>query len=59
MIQVDEQGQNCIILYAGTNHCVTKAYLDELLKDASAGDFIAKPPINIRQWQRKKLFAYW
>ena len=40
MIQVDEQGQNCIILYAGTNHCVTKAYLDELLKDASAGDFM-------------------
>ena len=40
VIQVDEQGQNCIILYAGTNHCVTKAYLDELLKDASAGDFM-------------------
>ena len=40
VIQVDEQGQNCIILYAGTNHCITKAYLDELLKDASAGDFL-------------------
>lgn len=40
IIQVDEQGQNCIILYAGTNHCITKAYLDELLKDASAGDFM-------------------
>lgn len=40
VIQVDEQGQNCIILYAGTNHCVTKAYLDELLEDASAGDFM-------------------
>ena len=29
-----------LILYAGTNHCVTKAYLDELLEDASAGDFM-------------------
>lgn len=40
VIQVDENGQNCIILYQGTNHCITKDYLNEFLREASEGDFL-------------------
>lgn len=38
IIQVDQNGQNCIILYAGTNHQFTHAYIDGVLDFFSAGD---------------------
>ena len=38
MIQVDQNGQNCIILYAGTNHQFTHAYVDSVLDFFAAGD---------------------
>ena len=31
IIQVDEKGQNCILLYGGTNQCLTKEFIDEVL----------------------------
>lgn len=31
IIQVDPNGQNCILLYGGTNQMLTKAYIDETL----------------------------
>ena len=32
IIQVDENGQNCILLYGGTNQCLTKEFIDEALE---------------------------
>ena len=40
IIQVDPQGQNCILLYAGTNHMVDRAYAEEFLWDAMPGDIL-------------------
>ncbi len=31
IIQVDDNGQNCILLYGGTNQCLTKEFIDEAL----------------------------
>ena len=31
IIQVDEKGQNCILLYGGTNQCLTKEFIDSAL----------------------------
>lgn len=38
IIQVDKHGQNCIILYGGTNLQFTHEYVDEVLTHFSAGD---------------------
>lgn len=40
IIQVDRTGQNCIILYGGTNHQLTAAFVDEVLSHFSAGDVV-------------------
>lgn len=40
IIQVDKGGQNCIILYGGTNQMQTKEYIDEVLKNFGEGDFL-------------------
>ncbi len=40
IIQVDKNGQNCIILYGGTNRTITHAEVDEVLADFNAGDII-------------------
>ena len=40
IIQVDTNGQNCIITYGGTNRAITKEEIDETLADFSAGDII-------------------
>ncbi|MBQ6322846.1 MAG: ribokinase [Lachnospiraceae bacterium] len=40
IIQVDEKGQNCIILYGGTNQMQTREYIDEVLSDFGQGDFL-------------------
>lgn len=31
IIQVDDNGQNCILLYGGTNQCLTKEFIDDVL----------------------------
>lgn len=33
IIQVDENGQNCILLYGGTNQCLTREYIDDVLEN--------------------------
>lgn len=38
IIQVDEAGQNCIILYPGTNHQFTHDYIDGVLSHFAPGD---------------------
>lgn len=40
IIQVDMNGQNCIILYGGTNRMVTPAYIDEALESFGPEDMI-------------------
>ncbi len=40
IIQVDEKGENSIILFAGANHSVTKEYVDEVLAYFDKGDII-------------------
>ncbi|MBD5458003.1 MAG: ribokinase [Lachnospiraceae bacterium] len=40
MIQVDDSGENCIILYGGSNRMITKAQIDETLEHFSAEDWL-------------------
>ena len=40
IIQVDKEGQNCILLYAGTNHLIDEGYVDRFLSDAEEGDVL-------------------
>lgn len=40
MIQVDRDGQNCILLYGGCNRSLTKEDIDSVLKNFEMGDFI-------------------
>ena len=40
IIQVDRNGQNCIILYGGTNRQFTEAYVDETLSRFGPGDVV-------------------
>ncbi len=40
VIQVDPQGQNCIIILAGANGQITREDVDKVLEDFSAGDLI-------------------
>ena len=40
LIQVNEKGQNCIIVYGGTNTQITEADVDEVLAHFSSGDIV-------------------
>ncbi|MBQ2705144.1 MAG: ribokinase [Clostridia bacterium] len=40
IIQVDKKGQNCILLFSGTNGLVDKAYIEDFLSDAKEGDVL-------------------
>lgn len=40
IIQVDKNGQNCILLFAGTNHLIDKEYIENFLFDAQKGDVL-------------------
>lgn len=40
LIQVNDEGDNCIVIYGGSNQCVSKEYIDEVLADFAAGDFV-------------------
>lgn len=40
IIQVNRQGENCIILYPGSNHAVDTGYIDETLKDFSSDTYL-------------------
>lgn len=40
IIQVDRNGQNCILLYGGANRSITKEYADEVLADFGRGDIL-------------------
>lgn len=40
IIQVDKSGQNCILLYAGTNRSLDKQYVEDFLSDAQKDDMV-------------------
>lgn len=40
IIQVDESGQNCILLYGGSNRCMTREYVNSVLNHFEKGDWI-------------------
>ncbi|ROR30698.1 ribokinase [Mobilisporobacter senegalensis] len=40
IIQVDNEGQNCILLYGGSNRFLTSQYVDEVLDSFDPGDWI-------------------
>jgi len=40
IIQVDKNGQNCILLYSGTNRSIDRQYIEEFLSDAQKGDML-------------------
>ena len=40
IIQVNNEGNNCIILYAGANYSITEAYIDQVLNDFEQGDVL-------------------
>lgn len=40
LIQVDKNGQNCILLYGGANRTMTTGYIDGVLADFERGDIL-------------------
>ncbi|PWJ48740.1 ribokinase [Faecalicatena contorta] len=40
IIQVDKEGQNCILLYGGANRRITEEYVDEVLAHFEKGDIL-------------------
>lgn len=40
IIQVNREGQNCILLFAGTNHQIDRRYVESFLADAQADDIL-------------------
>jgi len=40
IIQVNEHGENCILLFGGANHTVTNAQVDEVLSHFGVGDML-------------------
>lgn len=40
IIQVDKNGQNCILLFAGTNHRIEEDYIIDFLSDAQENDIL-------------------
>ncbi len=40
IIQVNKEGQNCILLFAGTNYAIDKEYIEDVLQDANEGDMV-------------------
>lgn len=40
IIQVDENGENCIIIYGGANVAITKEHIDEVLSEFGEGDLL-------------------
>ena len=59
LIQVDKNGQNCILLYGGANRAMSFEYIDEVLDDFDRGDIlILQNEVNLldyiidRAWEK-------
>ena len=40
IIQVDEKGENCILLFGGANQSISEGFADEVLSNFSEGDYL-------------------
>lgn len=40
IIQKNQEGDNCILLYGGANQCISKEYVDEVLSQFEKGDYL-------------------
>lgn len=40
LIQVEESGENCIVVSAGANHCITQTMVDEVMEHFGEGDLL-------------------
>lgn len=40
IIQIDENAQNCILLYGGANQKLTEEYIDEVIEHFDKGDVL-------------------
>lgn len=40
IIQVDKSGENSIVIFAGANHLISEEYIDSVLSNFEAGDFL-------------------
>lgn len=57
VIQVSKQGENCIILYPGTNHSIQRKDMDETLSYFEAGDFLVRQnEINDMQYLMEQAY---
>lgn len=55
IIQIDKTGQNCIILYGGTNQKITKEQVDSTLSYFSKGDILVlQNEINLNEYIMEK-----
>ena len=59
VIQVEPGGQNCILLFGGSNQCITSGQVDKTLAAFSAGDYLVLqnevndlPMIVEKAWER-------
>ena len=59
VIQVEPNGQNCILLFGGSNQCITSGQVDKTLSAFSAGDYLVLqnevndlPMIVEKAWER-------
>lgn len=51
IIQVNNSGENCILLFGGANHKITTKQIDETLEEFSKGDFlILQNEINMMEY---------
>ncbi|MBR0137466.1 MAG: ribokinase [Erysipelotrichaceae bacterium] len=57
IIQIDDDGENSIFLYPGTNNSITEEYVDWVLNDFSEGDFIIlQNEINLQEYIINKAY---
>jgi len=57
IIQIDKNGQNCIILYGGCNRTFTREYIDEILSEFKKGDYlILQNEVNLLDYMIDKAY---
>ena len=55
VIQVTPEGENCILLYGGSNRCVTPRQIEDTLRRFGPGDYLVlQNEINLQDYIMKK-----
>ena len=64
IIQLDQHGENCILVYGGTNKIISKNMIDDILEHFEAGDILVVEnetiniPYIIRKAREKSMYIY-